>query len=127
VIAKRSYTAAHGPAEEHGERTTLTSNRPVRQHLLDKVVWDEIVRLLENPCLIDEELTRRLEVAQEASPTQKRQESLQRDLTRTRKSMERLLAAYQEDLLSLDELRNRMPELRQREQAMHDTHLRPET
>jgi site-specific DNA recombinase len=97
----------------------VCSSRPVRQDLLDKVVWDEIVRLLENPCLIDEELKRRLDVAQKASPTQKRQESLQRDLTRTRKSVERLLTAYQEDLLSLDELRNRMPELRQREQAMH--------
>lgn len=97
----------------------ICSNRPVRQDLLDKIVWDEIVRLLENPRLIDEELKRRLEVAQRASPTQRRQQSLQRDLTRTRKSIERLLTAYQEDLLSLDELRNRMPELRQREQAMH--------
>ena len=33
--------------------------------------------------------------------------------------MERLLTAYQEDLLSLDELRRRMPELRAREQSMH--------
>jgi hypothetical protein len=32
--------------------------------------------------------------------------------------MERLLTAYQEELLSLDELRVRMPPLRQREQAM---------
>ena len=32
--------------------------------------------------------------------------------------MERLLTAYQEDLLSLDELRHRMPELRAREQSM---------
>ena len=32
--------------------------------------------------------------------------------------MERLLTAYQEDLLSLDELRRRMPELRAREQSM---------
>ncbi len=32
--------------------------------------------------------------------------------------MERLLTAYQEDLLSLDELRCRMPELRAREQSM---------
>jgi len=31
--------------------------------------------------------------------------------------MERLLTAYQEDLLSLDELRRRMPELRAREQS----------
>jgi len=29
------------------------------------------------------------------------------------------MTAYQEDLLSLDELRSRMPELRQREKAMH--------
>jgi site-specific DNA recombinase len=97
----------------------VCDNRPVRQDLLDKIVWDEIVRLLENPRLIDEELKRRLEVAQKASPTQRRQESLQRDLARTRRSKERLMTAYQEDLLSLDELRNRMPELRQREQAMH--------
>ena len=33
------------------------------------------------------------------------------------KSIERLLTAYQEDLLSLDELRHRMPELRRREYA----------
>jgi site-specific DNA recombinase len=97
----------------------VCSNRPVRLDLLDKVVWDEVVTLLENPRLIDEELKRRLEAAQKASPTQRRQESLQRDLARTRKSMARLLTAYQEDLLSLDELRNRMPELRQREGAMH--------
>jgi site-specific DNA recombinase len=97
----------------------VCNNRPVRQDLLDKIVWDEIVRLLEDPRLIDEELKRRLEIAQKASPTQRRQESLQRDLARTRKSMDRLMTAYQEDLLSLDELRSRMPELRQREQAMH--------
>ena len=32
--------------------------------------------------------------------------------------MERLLTAYQEDLLPLDELRRRMPELRAREQSV---------
>jgi site-specific DNA recombinase len=39
-------------------------------------------------------------------------------LTRTRKAIDRLLTAYQEELLSLDELRRRMPELRQRERAL---------
>jgi len=34
------------------------------------------------------------------------------------KSMERMLTAYQEDLLSLEQLRERMPSLRQREQAL---------
>src|SRR5213079_1278121 len=63
-------------------------------------------------------LDRRLDAARAAEPTKRRQEALERELTRIRKSMERLLTAYQEDLLSLDELRRRMPELRAREQSM---------
>jgi site-specific DNA recombinase len=97
----------------------VCSNRPIREEMLDQVVWNEIVKLLENPCLIEEELNRRLEAAQKSSPTKRRQESLQRDLARVRKSIERLMTAYQEDLLPLDELRVRMPDLRQRERAMH--------
>jgi len=97
----------------------VCNNRPVRQDLLDQVVWTEIVKLLEVPRLIDDELNRRLEAAQNAAPTKRRQEALQRELTRVRKSMERLMTAYQEDLVSLDELRSRMPDLRQREQAAH--------
>jgi site-specific DNA recombinase len=91
--------------------------RPVRQDLLDEVVWKEIARLLEEPSLIQEELDRRLEAARKADPTQRREEALRRDLARCRKSIERLLTAYQESLLSLEELRNRMPDLRGREQA----------
>jgi len=96
----------------------VCENRPVRQDLLDHLVWTEIVRLLEDPRLVQEELDRRLAAARTADPTQQREKVLQRDLTRVRKSMDRLLTAYQEDLLSLDELRRRMAELRHREQAM---------
>ena len=92
--------------------------RPVRQDLLDRIVWREVVRLIEDPTLIEAELDRRLDAARAAEPTKRRQDALERELTRTRKSMERLLTAYQEDLLSLDELRRRMPELRAREQSM---------
>ena len=96
----------------------VCNNPPIREELLDQAVWNEIVKLLENPSLIEEELNRRLEAAQKASPTKRRQESLQRDFARVRKSIERLMTAYQEDLLPLDELRGRMPDLRQRERAM---------
>src|SRR5271157_3265729 len=92
--------------------------RPIRQDLLDQIVWQEVVRLIEDPTLIQAELDRRLDVARAAEPTKRRQDALERELTRTRKSMERLLTAYQEDLLSLEELRRRMPELRAREQSM---------
>jgi site-specific DNA recombinase len=39
-------------------------------------------------------------------------------LTRADKSIDRLLSAYQEELVSLEQLRERMPPLRQRQQAL---------
>jgi site-specific DNA recombinase len=95
----------------------VCNNRPVRQDLLDEAVWSEIVRLLEDPQLIQNELDRRLAAAREVDPSKRREEALRRDLVRIRKSIDRLLTAYQDGLLSLDELRERMPNLRRREQA----------
>jgi site-specific DNA recombinase len=96
---------------------SICNNRPVRQDLLDEVVWAEIVRLLEDPQLIQRELERRLATAREADPIKRREETVRRDLIRIHKNIDRLLTAYQEGLLSLDELRERMPQLRQRQQA----------
>ena len=76
---------------------------------------NEIVKLFEEPGLIQSELDRRLEAARHTDPTKRREDGLRRDLARLQKSIERLLTAYQEDLLSLVELRHRMPELRRRE------------
>ena len=75
------------------------------------------MRLLEDPRLIQTELERRLTAAREADPTKRRDEALRRDLVRIRKGIDRLLTAYQEGLLPIEELRERMPELRRREQA----------
>jgi len=93
-------------------------NRPVRQDLLDQIVWTEVIRLLEDPALIQHELDRRLAAARAADPTKQREQTVQRDLVRVGKSIERVLTASQEDLLSLEQLRERMPSLRQREQAL---------
>src|SRR5262244_3287777 len=57
----------------------VCNNPPIREDLLDQIVWSEIVKLLENPRLIQEEIDRRLEAAQKTSPTQRRQQGLQRD------------------------------------------------
>jgi site-specific DNA recombinase len=111
------YRCLGSDAYRHAGKA-LCDQKPIRQDLLDQLVWTEILRLLEDPTLIQNELNRRLEAARNSSPTKRRQETLNRDLIRVRKSMERLLTAYQEELLSLDELRVRMPPLRQREQAM---------
>ena len=94
------------------------NSRFVRQELLDQIVWAEVIRLLEEPALIQQELDRRLAAARSSDPTKKREQNLQRELTQVGKAMERLLNAYQEELLSIEQLRERMPGLRQRQQTL---------
>jgi site-specific DNA recombinase len=94
------------------------NGRFVRQDLLDQIVWAEVVRLLEDPTLIQQELDRRLLAARSSDPTKKREQSAQKELIRITNNIERILTAYQEGLLSLEQLRERMPLLRQREQAL---------
>ena len=95
------------------------NRRLVRQDLLDQIVWAEVIRLLEEPTLIQQELDRRLAAARSSDPTKKHEQSLQRELIHVGKGIERLLNAYQEGLLSIEQLRERMPGLRQRqEQAL---------
>jgi len=96
----------------------VCDNPPVRQDHLDAVVWKELLRLLEDPSVIQEELNRRREAARHADPLKQREEILRRDHARLEKSMDRLLNAYQEGLVSLDQLRSRMPELRKKQQAI---------
>ncbi len=64
------------------------------------------------------ELDRRLSAARSSDPAQKRVQSLQRELVHVGKGIERLLTAYQEELMSIEQMRVRMPALRQRDQAL---------
>jgi len=96
----------------------LCDCRPIRQDYLDAAVWTEIMRLLEDPSLIQAELNRRMEAARNTDPLRQRVGGLQRERSRLANKTERLVTAYQEDLLSLDELRRRIPELRKQQQAV---------
>src|SRR6266700_723538 len=109
-IGSDSWRKLGGPVCDNG--------RFIRQELLDQIVWTEVIRLLEEPALIHQELDRRLAAARASDPTRKREQSLQRELTHVGKGIERLLNAYQEGLLSIEQLRERMPGLRQRQQAL---------
>ena len=97
----------------------VCDSRPVRQDLLDDVVWAEVVRLLEDPALIGAEIDRRLEAARTSDPNQQRETELRHRLIRVRKRIGRLVNAYQEELITIDELRDRTPELRRQEKALH--------
>ncbi len=109
-IGSDSWRKLGGPVCDNG--------RFVRQDLLDQIVWAEVIRLLQDPTLIRQELDRRLTAARSSDPAKKREQSLQRELAHVGKGVERLLSAYQEALMSIEQLRERMPALRQREQAL---------
>jgi len=81
-------------------------------------VWSEIIRLLDDPDLIHTEIDRRREAAQKADPLRKREKELRREQARVEKSNERLVTAYQEGLLTLPQLRQRMPPLQKQTQAV---------
>jgi site-specific DNA recombinase len=109
-IGSDSWRKLGGPVCDNG--------RMVRQDLLDQIVWAEVIKLLEDPTLIQQELDRRLAAARSSDPAKKREQGLQRELVHVGKGIERLLSAYQEALMSIEQLRERMPGLRQREQAL---------
>ena len=94
------------------------ASRPVRQDRLDAVVWGELVRLLEDPALLEAELERRLEAGRRTDPRQRRVAELRGERKRLERAGARLVTAYQEELIGLDELRRRMPPLRSRTQAV---------
>ena len=100
---------------EHGR---VCANKPVRADYLDTVVWDHVSALLADPALIRTEITKRLEQHRTADPTTVQRRRLDAGLAKATTAITRLIGAYQEELLSLDELRTRMPDLRARETSL---------
>ena len=77
-----------------------------------------MIRLLDDPGLIQGEIDRRQEAARHANPFRKREEELRREQVRMEKHSERLVTAYQEGLVTLAQLRQRMPALQKQAQAI---------
>ena len=100
---------------EHGR---VCANKPVRADYLDGVVWDHISDLLADPALIRTEITKRLAQVRTTDPATVQRKRLHAGLAKAREAITRLIGAYQEQLISLDELRSRMPELRTRETSL---------
>lgn len=96
----------------------VCDNKPVRADYLDDLVWGQVSALLADPALVQGELDRRLTEMRAANPATSERARLERDLTRATKAIERLVQAYQEELLTLDELRARMPDLRAKQASL---------
>src|SRR5206468_11509580 len=73
-----------------------------------------------NPSLVRAEIDRRLADLRASHPVDVKRDVATKELARLRAGITRLIEAYQEQLISLDELRTRMPSLRHREMALHN-------
>jgi site-specific DNA recombinase len=93
----------------------ICSNKPVRADLLDAVVWDHITGLLADPHLIRAEIDKRLERARTSDPATRQRARLELGLAKATTAITRMIEAFQEQLLTIDELRGRMPDLRARQ------------
>jgi site-specific DNA recombinase len=93
----------------------VCANKPVRADYLDQVVWDHITGLLADPQLIRVEIDKRLDQARTADPTNRQRASLELALAKASSAITRMIEAFSEQLISLDELRTSMPDLRARE------------
>jgi site-specific DNA recombinase len=108
------YYRCLGSDDYRYERGRICHNPPVRQDYVDGVVWNHVTALLADPQLIRAELDRRLQELRATSPITAQKASLERELRRTERGIQRLVEAYQEELVTLAELRRRMPDLRKK-------------
>jgi site-specific DNA recombinase len=98
----------------------VCGNKPVRADYVDAVVWDHVTGLLADPALIRTEIDRRLERARTSDPVTKKRGQLEQALAKTSASIAAMVTAFSEQLITIDELRARMPALRARETGLKD-------
>jgi site-specific DNA recombinase len=114
-LRKIYYYRCLGSDNYRWEYGRVCQNLPVRQDYLDDLVWGHLTTLLSDPTLALGELERRLRELKSSNPVGAQKSRLELELSRVTTAKERLVSAYQEELLSLDELRLRMPDLRKKE------------
>ncbi len=84
-------------------------NKPVRADYLDHVVWDHITGLLADPSLIRVEIGKRPEAARTSDPVTRSEKCLKLESAKAQAAITRMIEAFSEQLITIDELRNRMP------------------
>ncbi len=97
---------------------SLLQGLAVRADYLDTVVWDHITALLADPALIRAEISKRLEHLRTADPATRQRKRLELALAQAAAAITAMIEAFSEQLITIDELRARMPHLRARETGL---------
>ncbi|MGI5516125.1 recombinase family protein [Streptomyces sp. CA-106131] len=109
------YYRCLGSDDYRHEGGRVCAGKPVRADYLDAVVWDHITALLADPALIRAEIDQRLAQARAGDPATRQRHRLQLAQAKASTAITRMIEAFQEQLITIDELRARMPGLRARE------------
>ena len=112
------YYRCLGSDDYRYEGGRVCGNKPVRADYLDTVVWDHITSLLADPALIRAEISKRLETARTSDPATRQRKRLELELAKAATAITRMIEAFSEQLITIDELRARMPALRSREASL---------
>jgi site-specific DNA recombinase len=109
------YYRCLGSDDYRYEGGRVCANKPVRADYLDTVVWDHITTLLADPALIRAEIDKRLQTARGSDPATRERTRLDTALAKTTSGIAAMITAFGEQLITIEELRARMPDLRARE------------
>lgn len=109
------YYRCLGSDDYRYEGGRVCTNKPVRADYLDTVVWDHIIGMIADPHLIRSEIDKRLDRARTCDPSTRQRSRLELALAKATAAITRMIEAFQEQLVTIDELRARMPGLRARE------------
>ena len=115
---RRHYYRCHGAESWRRPQGAVCDNPAVRADELDEAVWQEVLALIESPELIQREINRRLAAADDTVAARGRTDALHGELARITARMRRLLDAYQEEVITLDELRERKTPLQARQRSI---------
>ena len=109
------YYRCLGSDEYRYEGGRVCGNKPVRADYLDTVVWDHITGPLADPALIRAEISKRLDAARTADPVTRQRRRLELDQAKATTAITAMIEAFSEQLITIDELRTRLPHLRARQ------------
>jgi site-specific DNA recombinase len=101
----------------------VCDNKQVRTDKLDEAVWNDVCELLRDPNLLKEEYERRLTSSDEPSS---QRTSLTKQVEQSRRTINRLIDAYSDGVISREEFDPRIERVRtqltQREEGLAQTH-----
>jgi site-specific DNA recombinase len=114
------YYRCLGSDDYRYENGRVCASKPVRADYLDQVVWDHITGLLADPSLIRAQIDKRLQQARTSDPARRQRKQLELALAKATTAITRMIEAFSEQLVTIDELRSRMPDLRARQTNLRD-------